>query len=84
MGLIALLLSWIPYSLPPIAFTGLVVGIPGLLTLLFWTRLSEMELTQIITTRRMASPDEDVQAHGMFGSASIAADFGNGLLPKIN
>ncbi len=52
MGLIALLLSWIPYSLPPIAFAGLVVGIPGVLTLLFWTRLGEMELTQIITTRK--------------------------------
>ena len=52
MGLIALFLAWILSCLPPIAFAGLVVGIPGVLTSLFWTKLGEMELTQIITTRK--------------------------------
>src|SRR5262249_52918391 len=52
MGLMALLLSWIGSDLPPAAFVGLLVGVPGVLTILFWKKLGDMELYQLITTRK--------------------------------
>jgi hypothetical protein len=52
MGLIGLLLRWVPLELPLAASVGLVVGIPGLLTIVFWKKFGEMEMHQIITTRK--------------------------------
>ena len=54
MGLIAFLCQWLP-SMPTIAYAGLVAGIPCLIALVFWNKLGEMELTQIITTRKGGS-----------------------------
>jgi hypothetical protein len=52
MGLIGLLLRWVPFDLPVAASVGLVVGIPSLLTIVFWKKLGEMEMHQIIITRK--------------------------------
>jgi hypothetical protein len=52
MGLIGLLISWVQHDLPLVASVALVVGIPILLTILFWNKLGEMEMYQIITTRK--------------------------------
>ena len=50
MGLVFLLLWFIPYSLPGIVCAALVLGVPGVLTILLWNKLGDMELHQIITT----------------------------------
>jgi len=51
VALIALLLHWL-VSLPWMVYAALVVGIPVLLTLGFWNKMGEMELWQVITTRK--------------------------------
>jgi hypothetical protein len=51
MGLVALVLQWFP-SLPLMVYVGLLVGIPTVITLGLWNRMGEMELTQILTTRK--------------------------------
>lgn len=53
MGLIAAALWWVP--LPPVAYAAAVIGVPVALTALFWTRLGDMELHQLITTRKDGS-----------------------------
>lgn len=51
MGLLALALNWAP-GLPRTAFAGLVVGVPCLLALVFWKKIGEIELNQIVATRK--------------------------------
>jgi hypothetical protein len=51
-GLMGLVLWSIPWDLPLAAAAGLVLGIPLVAAVLFWTKLGEMELSQVITTRK--------------------------------
>jgi|LakMenEpi03Aug12_release.lakeMendotaPanAssembly.Ray.scaffolds.fasta_scaffold1343832_1 hypothetical protein len=49
-GLVALLLSFVPLGLSADARLVIIMAIPVVVTLLFWNRLGEMELNQVIDT----------------------------------
>jgi hypothetical protein len=51
-GVIALLLRFLPLGLSAGVRLLLILGIPLLLTLLFWKKLGEMELNQVIVTAK--------------------------------
>jgi hypothetical protein len=50
MGLIALLLKWIPNELPLGVSVGVTLGVPVVLLVTFWNTLGEMELAEVFIT----------------------------------